>query len=199
MLFVGLTGGIGAGKSEALAALERLGAAVLSSDALVHELLASEELRSLLAARWGENVLSGGEVDRAMVAEIVFEQPQELDWLERELFPRVSERIAAWRSELERRSGGPDVAVVEVPLLFEAGVEGGFDATVAVVADERMRGERAAERDHQGLAGRQSRQLSQDEKAARADYVVRNDGSLADLERAMAALLDKLRAEKAAT
>jgi dephospho-CoA kinase len=199
LLFVGLTGGIGAGKSEALAALERLGAAVLSSDVLVHELLAGEELRSLLAARWGENVLSGGEVDRAAVAEIVFEQPQELDWLERELFPRVGERIAAWRGELERRPGGPDVAVVEVPLLFEAGVEGGFDATVAVVADERIRGERAAGRDHQGLAGRQSRQLSQDEKATRADHVVRNDGSLADLERALAALLDKLRAEKAAT
>ena len=84
--------------------------------------------------------------------------------------------MAAWRAELERREPPPEVAVVEVPLLFEAGIEGVFDATVAVVADEALRAERAAARDHEGVEGREARQLTQEEKAARADHVIRNDG-----------------------
>ena len=155
MLFVGLTGGLGSGKSEALAACERLGAPTLSSDAVVHELLGTDEVRDLLRARWGDDVVAGGEVDRAAVAAIVFERPEELAWLEGELFPRVGMRTAAWRAELERRDPPPEVAVVEVPLLFEAGREGFFDATIAVVADEALREERAAARGHEGVAGRE--------------------------------------------
>jgi dephospho-CoA kinase len=197
LLFVGLTGGIGSGKSEALAACERLGAAVLSSDAVVHELLGTEAVRDMLRGRWGDRVVRDGEVDRAAVADVVFAAPDELRWLERSLFPRVGERIAAWRAELERR-GGVEVAVVEVPLLFEAGIEGVFDATVAIVAGEEMRAERAGARDHRGVEGREGRQLSQDEKAARADLVVRNDGSLHDLEAAMADTLKRIK-DRAAT
>jgi dephospho-CoA kinase len=199
LLFVGLTGGIGSGKSEALAACERLGAAVLSSDQVVHELLSTEELRDVLAARWGPRVVEDGAVDRAVVAEIVFEDPQELRWLEEVLFPRVGSRIATWRSDLEASEaaeaaeGGPEVAVVEVPLLFEAGIAEAFDATIAVVADEDDRRRRAEDRSHRGLGGRTARQLSQEDKAARADYVLRNDGSLADLERRTEEILDALR------
>jgi dephospho-CoA kinase len=194
LLFVGLTGGLGSGKSEALAACERLGAATLSSDAVVHELLGTEEMRDLLRERWGDGVVAGDEVDRAAVASIVFERPQELTWLEGELFPRVGMRTAAWRAELERRDPPPDIAVVEVPLLCEAGREGFFDATIAVVADEVLREERAAARGHEGVAGREGRQLTQEEKAARADFVVHNDGSLAELEGTVGAVLDQLRA-----
>ena len=194
MLFVGLTGGLGSGKSEALAACERLGAATLSSDAVVHELLGTPEVRDLLKDRWGDRVLSGTEVDRGAVASIVFDNPDELAWLEGSLFPRVGARIAAWRAGLEQRVSAPPVAVVEIPLLFEAGIEGVFDVTLAVVADEAIRAERAAARDHEALEGRTGRQLTQDEKAARADYVIRNDGSLEDLEAALAATLEELRA-----
>lgn len=190
MLFVGLTGGIGSGKSEALAALGRLGVPTLSSDAVVHELLGTEEIRRLLHQRWGGRVLADGDVDRAAVATIVFERPEELSWLEGTLFPRVGERMMAWRAGLE---AGHDVAVVEVPLLFEAGIEGAFDATVAVVTDEGVRAERAAARGHEGLAGRGSRQLSQEEKARRADYVIRNDGTIPDLEAAVREVLAELR------
>jgi dephospho-CoA kinase len=109
------------------------------------------------------------------------------------LFPRVGERIAAWRAELEQ-ANGPAVAVVEVPLLFEAGIEGVFDTTVAVVAGEEERRRRAEQRGHLGMQGRAARQLSEDEKASRAHYVVRNDGTLADLEREIDELLEKLRA-----
>ena len=190
MLFVGLTGGIGSGKSEALAALERLGVPTLSSDAVVHELLGTQEVRRLLHERWGDRVLAGGEVDRATVAKIVFERPEDLSWLEGTLFPRVGERMMAWRAGLE---AGHDVAVVEVPLLFEAGIDPAFDATVAVVADEEVRAERAAARGHEGLEGRGTRQLSQHEKARRADYVIRNDGTISDLEAAVGEVLAELR------
>ena len=193
MLFVGLTGGLGSGKSEALAAFERLGVPTLSSDAVVHDLLGTPEVRDLLHERWGAHVVAGEEVDRAAVASIVFERPDELAWLESTLFPRVGERTAAWRMGLERRDPPPDVAVVEVPLLFEAGIAGVFDATIAVVADEGLRAERAAARGHEGVEGRAGRQLTQEEKADRADYVIRNDGSLADLEGTVATLLDELR------
>ncbi len=129
-------------------------------------------------------------MDRAAVATIVFDRPEELAWLEGTLFPRVGERMVAWRAGLE---GQHDVAVVEVPLLFEAGIEGAFDATVAVLADEALREERAGARGHEGVEGRTGRQLSQDEKAERADHVIRNDGTISDLEAAVAAVLAELR------
>jgi dephospho-CoA kinase len=190
VLFVGLTGGIGSGKSEALAAFERLGAPTLSTDAVVHDLLGAADVRELLHERWGDRVLADGEVDRAAVATIVFERPEELSWLEGTIFPRVGERMAAWRAGLQPEVG---VAVAEVPLLFEAGIEGAFDVTVAVVADEALREERAAARGHEGLEGRSGRQLSQEEKARRADHVIRNDGTISDLEAAVAAVLAELR------
>ena len=195
MLFIGLTGGIGSGKSEALAACRRLGAAVLSSDEIVHDLLDRQEVKDLLVARWGEAVLRDGDIDRAAVAQTVFNQPDELRWLEQTLFPLVGAEMADWRRELERSGSPARAAVVEVPLLFEAGVEPAFDVTVAVVADEQTRAERAAARDHEAVDERAARQLSQSEKAARADHVIHNDGSLADLERAVGDLLDRLERE----
>ena len=197
MLFIGLTGGIGSGKSEALAACRRAGAAVLSSDQVVHDLLGTGEVRDLLAARWGDAVLADGKIDRAAVAQIVFNQPDELRWLEQHLFPLVGAEMGAWRAELEAQADPPPVAVVEVPLLFEAGAEGAFDATVAIVADEELRARRAGGRDHLAVAERAARQLSQEEKASRADHVIRNDGSLEDLERAVGELLERLAAERA--
>ena len=91
--FVGLTGGIGAGKSEALAALERLGAAVLSTDAVVHELYASAEVRDAVVERWGPEVAPEGVTDRRAVAQRAFATPEDREWLEGLLWPRVGERI----------------------------------------------------------------------------------------------------------
>jgi dephospho-CoA kinase len=187
--FVGLTGGIAAGKSEALLALERAGAATLSSDAVVHELLTTGEVRDALVERFGDEVASGGEIDRSAVAEVVFGDPDERQWLEGLLWPRVGERIASWRDQVEHADPRPRAAVVEVPLLFESGMEAVFDRTIAVVADEDVRNERAGARGHRGVESRTSRQLSQDEKAERADIVVRNDGTLDDLERALSSAL----------
>jgi dephospho-CoA kinase len=186
--FIGLTGGIGAGKSEALAALERLGAAVLSTDAVVHSIYSEPAVVDLVVDRWGEDVAPGGVVDRAAVARVAFASAEERSWLEGLLWPRVGERMMAWRAENEDARA----LVVEVPLLFESGMEKGFDATIAVIADEDVRRERAEARGHEGLAERTGRQLTQDEKASRADHVVRNDGDLGELEAALSDLLDRL-------
>jgi dephospho-CoA kinase len=190
--FIGLTGGIAAGKSEALAALERLGAATLSTDKVVHELLRTAEVRDRLTARLGAAVAPGGEVDRSAVAAAVFDDPSEREWLEGLLWPRVGERMVAWRQGLAERDPRPRAAVVEVPLLFEAGLGAAFDATVAVVADDRLRAERAGARGHSALESRTSRQLTQEHKAQLADWVVHNDGDLHELERSLADLLATL-------
>jgi dephospho-CoA kinase len=186
--FVGLTGGLGAGKSEALRLLGDLGAATLSTDAVVHELLATDELRELVAGRLGPEVLRDGALDRSAVAERVFGDGEARAWLEGALWPRVGERVAAWRAGLD----DDRVAVVEVPLLFEAGMESVFDHTIAVVADEEVRERRAAARGHALVAERTGRQLTQAEKAERADFTVRNDGSLDELRRSLSQVLAKL-------
>lgn len=190
--FVGLTGGIGAGKSEALAALERLGAATLSSDAVVQELLATDELRDVLVERLGAEVAPQGRVDRGAVAERVFGNDEDRLWLEGLLWPRVGQRMWAWRESLESREPPPAAGVVEVPLLFESGLEQAFDATVAVVADEALRQERAEARGHAGVASRTARQLTQDEKAERADWVVHNDGTVRELEQKLSRILENI-------
>jgi dephospho-CoA kinase len=189
--FIGLTGAIAAGKSEALDAFERHGAATLSSDDVVHAVLDDQRMRERLIERWGADVAPGGKVDRARVGAIVFERADELAWLESVLHPMVAQRIAEWREGLP---GGTELAVVEVPLLFEAGMEDVFDATVCVVAPDEVRAARAGERGTELLEGRSGRQLTQEEKAARATHVVRNEGSLADLEAEVARLVPDLAA-----
>jgi dephospho-CoA kinase len=189
-LTIGLTGGIAAGKSEALAAFARLGAATLSSDAVVHELLDSEPLRGRLIERWGAEIAPAEEIDRARVGEIVFADPEQLSWLESQIHPLVRERTAAWFASL---SEGTEVAVVEVPLLFEAGSDGVFDTTVAVVTADELRRHRAEQRGHALVGEREARQLSQQEKAERAEHVIENDGTIEDLERALSELIARLR------
>jgi dephospho-CoA kinase len=188
--FVGLTGGIGAGKSEALAAFQRAGAATLSTDRVTHDLLDDDQVRAALVERWGDEVAPGGSIDRNKVGEIVFGDREELAFLESVMHPRVGLHVLEWRQALE-----PDVevAVVEVPLLFEAAMEDAFDATVAVVAGDEIRDARLRERDQAGLGGREERQLDQAEKERRADHLIRNDGSLEELEGEVKQLFGQLR------
>jgi dephospho-CoA kinase len=131
-------------------------------------------------------VVAEDAVDRGRVGAIVFDSTEELAWLESLLHPLVGVRVGAWRSGL-----GPEVglAVVEVPLLFETAMEDAFDATVAVIADDETRASRAGLRGTDLLEARSGRQLPQTEKAARADYVITNDGSLEELERQVSALV----------
>jgi dephospho-CoA kinase len=191
--FVGLTGGIAAGKSTALDALDRLGAAVLSSDRVVHELYDDPSVRDAVTERFGPAVLcEDGSVDRGALASAAFATDEGRKWLEGLLWPRVGERMNDWRSALEDADPRPRAAVVEVPLLFESGMDGAFDATIAVVADEDVRASRAGARGHQALEERSARHLSQDEKAQRATYTVVNDGSVDQLESKLSSILEML-------
>lgn len=187
---IGLTGGIAAGKSTALAAFERLGAATISSDAVVHELLDSEPLLGRLIERWGRDVAPDGRVDRNKIGGIVFADPDELGWLESQIHPLVGERIGAWLGSLPEDA---DVAVVEVPLLFEGEMAPVFDTTVAIVTADEVRRARAEARGHTLVGEREARQLSQGEKADRAEHVVENDGTVEELEQRLSALVAKLR------
>jgi dephospho-CoA kinase len=171
--FVGLTGGLGAGKSESLRLLGELGAATLSTDAVVHDLLATEDMRDQVAGRLGPGVVRNGALDRSAVAARVFGDHEARAWLESVLWPRVGERV-------------------EVPLLFEAGMEEVFDSTIAVVADEAVRERRAGARGHASVGERAGRQLTQAEKAERADFTVRNDGSLTELRESLSQVLERL-------
>ena len=199
--FVALTGGLGAGKSTALAALERMGAAVISSDSVVHELYASDDVRDAVVARFGPAVAPHGVIDRTVLATRVFAGDDARDasatdadraWLEQLLWPLVRRRIADWREQASRRQPPPRALVVEVPLLFEAGGDHMYDATIAVIAAEAVREARARARGHHAVAERQARQLTQEEKAARSTFVVVNDGTIEELESKLSAILAML-------
>ena len=177
-LAVAITGGIGAGKSEALKAFARHGAATISSDDVVHELYEDEDVKAALRERYGDGVFDGDDVIRAAVGAIVFSDRGELTWLEQLLHPKVMARTDAWREELARLPDPPALAVNEVPLLYEAGAEDRFDAVVVITAPPDVRAERAGDR----LDEREERLISDEIKAARADFAFVNDGSLDGLD-----------------
>ena len=164
----------------------------MSTDAVVHELYREPDVVEAVVDRFGEDVAAGGIVDRGALARTAFATESDRQWLEALLWPRVGERIVAWRSELERSAAPSRAAVVEVPLLFESGMDQVFDATIAVIAEESLRSERAGARGYQALAERSARQLTQKEKAQRATYVVVNDGTADELEHELATILGKL-------
>ena len=190
---VAVTGGIGAGKSEALAAFARHGAAVVSSDEIVHELLRSDPaVQDAVRERWGEPVVGPeGEVDRARVAEIVFADRRELEWLEALLHPRVVATYLAWRERLAELEEPPAVCVTEVPLLYEVEGEKRFDAVVVITASPEVRVSRTIG----PVDSREQRLIPEEEKVARADFAYVNDGSLAELDAFVADVLGKLSAK----
>ena len=177
---VAVTGGIGAGKSEALRAFARHGAAVISSDDIVHELLRDDpEVRRAIVERLGEDVLGeGGSIDRGKVGRLVFPDPEALSWLEGLLHPRVVARYLRWRDQLAERPEPPAVCVTEVPLLYEVGGESRFDKVVVVTASPEVRVARRIG----PMRDRERRLMSDEEKAARADFVYVNDGTREELD-----------------
>jgi dephospho-CoA kinase len=187
-LAVAVTGGIAAGKSEALAAFARHGALVSSSDELVHRLYREDAgLKEELRARWGDAVFAGGEVDRAAVGRIVFSDRAELAWLEGILHPRVRRLYEIWIEELRRSADPPALAVAEIPLLYEAGGETRFDKVVVVTAPEHVREARRGVVDD-----RESRLIPDEEKLRRADFAFVNDGSLEELDAFVARVVEEL-------
>lgn len=189
---IGLTGGIGAGKSIALSLFDELGAATLSTDAVVHALYARDDIRDEMIERWGPEIALEGVVDRGEIARRVFESPDELAWLEQRVWPLVGNAVEAFAAEARARDPQPRAIVIETPLLFEAGLDSRYDVTVAVVASDETRAAWTADREHHSIADRERRQLPQEEKARRADHVIRNDSSIQALKHKLADLLDNL-------
>jgi dephospho-CoA kinase len=161
---------------------------------VVHSLYEDPEVVAAVRERWGDEVLVDGAVSRPAVARRAFASDEERSWLESQLWPRVGQRVMEWVAEESARRPAPRALVVEVPLLFESGLDRGYEATIAVVADEEIRAQRAGSRGHEAVDERTKRQLTQEEKAGRATYVVRNDGSLDELEEELSAVLERLTA-----
>ena len=177
---VAITGGIGAGKSEALYAFQRAGAATVSSDEIVHHLLRSDpEVREAIVARLGEGVLGAdGSIDRARVANVVFADRSKLDFLEQLLHPRVAQEYLTWRDQLGELPNPPAVSVTEVPLLYETGGDKRFDKVVVITAPAKLREQRR----RVSPDDRESRLLPDEEKVQRADYSYVNTGTLDELD-----------------
>lgn len=143
----------------------------------------------LVRERLGDEAIAGDAVDRDAVARAIFTEPELRSWLEQLIWPRVGLKIFEFRRQHEQSEDPPAATVVEVPLLFEAGMDQGFDRTIVVIVDDELRRRRAAERGGEELEARDERQMSQDEKAERADVVVVNDGDFEQLaERSIAAV-----------
>ena len=175
-----VTGGIGAGKSEALKAFARHGAATISSDEIVHRLLREHEnVQRALVERLGEGILDeAGQIDRSAIAEIVFADREALDWLESLLHPLVVQEYLEWREQLAALPEPPSVSVTEVPLLYEVGGQDRFDAVVVVTAPEELRRARS----RVAVDERSGRLVPDEEKVRRADFAYVNDGSLEELD-----------------
>jgi dephospho-CoA kinase len=188
---VGLTGGIGAGKSAVAAIFARLGAFVIDTDALAREAVApGSEALSEIAARW-PSAVKGGALDRDALAEIVFRDPAERERLNGLLHPRIRELAA------ERESGaGPGQPIVHVvPLLFETGYDSLVDKSVLVAAPLERRIARVLERDgasESETRARAAAQIAPEAARARADYVIDNDGTLEQLEARTRAVYEAL-------
>jgi dephospho-CoA kinase len=189
---VAITGGIGAGKSEALYAFQKAGAATVSSDEIVHHLLRTHpEVKAAIVRELGEDVLDeNGVVDRKRVAAVVFGDRAKLDFLEQLLHPLVVREYLGWREGLAQLPNPPQVAVTEVPLLFETGGEQRFDKVVVITAPAKLREQRRrVARDD-----RDQRLLPDRQKVKRADFHYVNTGTLEDLDAWVADVMEKLTA-----
>lgn len=181
---IGVTGAIGAGKSSVLQAFALRGCACLSADAIVHTLHHQARVRDAVVARLGTAALdASGEIDRVALGRLVFDDPDALAWLEALIHPLVAEHMEQWLAEAQLREPAPPLVVYESPLLFETGLEARFDRVLAITADEDVRRARIAARGGlERLAEREARMWSPERRAAAADDVIDNSGTVEELQ-----------------
>ena len=187
---VAITGGIGAGKSEALYAFQKAGAATVSSDEIVHHLLRTDpNVKQAIVRELGDGVLDDdGSVDRKRVGAIVFGDREKLDFLEQLLHPLVTAEYLRWREQLAELPTPPQVCVTEVPLLYETGGDKRFDKVVVITAPAKLREQRRrVTRDDRDL-----RLLPDKEKSKRADFTYVNTGTLDELDAWVAGVMAEL-------
>lgn len=193
-LAVAITGGIGAGKSTALECFRRHGAATVSSDEIVHHLLATDpDVKRALVERLGEQILGpDGAPDRERIALRVFRDREALDFLEKLLHPLVSREYMTWREQLRALPDPPEVCVTEVPLLYEVGAETRFDKVVVITAPTKLREARRGGR----TDDRESRLIPDREKVKRADFAYVNTGTPDELDAWVAEVMATLTGER---
>jgi dephospho-CoA kinase len=149
-------------------------------------------VQAAVRERWGDSMFgSDGAVDRDQVANVVFTDRRELEWLESLLHPRVVATYLRWREQLAELPDPPAVCVTEVPLLYEVGGEERFDAVVVVTASPEVR----ISRRMTPMQDREQRLIPDGDKVARADFAFVNDGSLEELDAFVADVIDKLSSE----
>jgi dephospho-CoA kinase len=190
---IGITGGIGAGKSEAARALERLGCVVADADRLAKAALDSPAISAQIVSWWGSDMLDAdGAVDRAALATVVFEQSDALEQLEGVLHPEVERQ----RQAIFEAAGPHTRAfIIDAPLLLEVGLDEQCDVVIFIDAPRQLRLKRVAKSrgwDPQELDRREVKQLALDNKRSQADYVLVNEEGPDALEAKLAAILDAL-------
>lgn len=184
---LGLTGGIGSGKSTACAFLRELGAVTISADDVVHELLAEKAVVDRVSRRFGPEIIAGDAVDRRALAHLVFADDEALRWLEGLLHPQVKRRVEEWARGQDVVAQRPPLLVAEVPLLFESGIDGGFDFVMLITAPEALRRKRlAAKMTTSQFTRRAGRQVDEAVKAAGSDFVFDNSATRPDLKQFVA-------------
>lgn len=191
---IGITGSIATGKSTVLAAFAAQGVPVFSADTAVHELYAGAAVAPVEALFPG--VAVNGVIDRARLSAQLAQAPQRLSELEAVVHPLVHRRVARFMGEAE--AAGADMAVVEVPLLFEGGHDYGFDAVGVTVVDEAIQRRRALSRPGmtvEKLNAILARQLPQAQKRERATYVFDTSGTIAQTAEKVKALVAAIKAE----
>lgn len=196
-MVIGLTGGIGSGKSTVAALFAARGARIVDTDAIAHDVVQpGSPVLDAISYEFGTGVLAAdGSLDRKALARIVFADPRKRELLNGLTHPAIRARAL----ELIGEPATDEMVVVVVPLLFESGFDAHCDKTIAVVADPDVRLTRAATRDavpEQDVAARISAQLSDDEYAQRADHVIRNDGDQERLRSQVEELWPKLLATR---
>lgn len=184
MKVIGLTGGIGSGKSTVSRFLAELGAVIIDADKVGHDALKDAAIRQEIVAAFGERVLTpAGDIDRARLGKIVFDDAEALERLNRIMQPRIHDVIKAQLGDCRER--GVAVVVLEAPLLVEAGATSIVDEVWVTAAPEptvlkRLR-ERSGLSESETLARIHS-QISAEERVKHADVIIDNDGSLDELK-----------------
>ncbi|HPR63451.1 MAG TPA: dephospho-CoA kinase [Thermoanaerobaculia bacterium] len=197
-MIIGVTGGIGCGKSTITRFFQELGCPVLSADEVVHEIYASDaEVREKLSMAFGTRIFSAkGDVNRAILAE-VFSSKETTRTLNRIVHPAVIRRIQIYHQDLVDRDPST-ILVVEAPLLFEAGVEEVFDRIICVTCPEEEGYERfagAGNTTPEEARKRAGFQLPQEEKARRSDFVIDNSGDRSKARERVLSILNTLRSQ----
>jgi dephospho-CoA kinase len=190
VLFVGLTGAVGAGKSEVSRILSRSRVPVFSTDAAGHRILESEPIKRRLVQRYGKGLLGPrGTVNRKVLAEKVFKKSREPQWMERLLHPAIRREVFRWKSSLLKRSRPPALAVVEVPLLHESRWTSLFDGVLCVTASSILRRKRLRRRGWSDAETRrrEKRQWTGSRKAHSSDWRVPNNGNRKQLQEVVSA------------